>query len=73
MKKNEFDLRKALMGHSLKTRDGRKAMIFGVSLGAAYPLLGVACSVNGIEQLTWDLDGRWSLPLIETHNDLLLD
>ena len=73
MKKNEFDLRKALMGHSLKTRDGHKALITGFAISTHYPLIGVVAAGDGILQLTWTLDGKWSQFNKTSPNDLLLD
>lgn len=72
MKKKEFDLRKALMGHPLKTRDGHKALITGLTTKPEYPLIGVVVVVGDILQLTWNLDGEWSQFDGNSHYDLFL-
>ena len=71
--KKEFDLRKALMGHPLKTRDGYKVLITGFAISTQYPLIGVVATREGVLQLSWTLDGKWSQFNATTNNDLLLD
>ena len=72
MDKNKFDLRKALMGHSLKTRDGHQALITGLAISTQYPLIGFVVTRGGIAQLSWTLDGKWSDFLDKSNNDLLM-
>lgn len=69
MKQKEFDLRKALTGHPVKTRDGHKAKITGLTVSVTYPLLGVVYQNKEIVQHIWTIDGNWS----ECNKDSALD
>lgn len=73
MKMKKFDLRKALLGYPLRTRDGRKAIITGLAVSSQFPLIGVAATDNGILQLTWTIDGKWSEFNFISHNDLFME
>lgn len=60
MKMKEFDLRKALTGHPVKTRNGHKAAITSFTGSVRYPLAGVIYSHGELGHHTWTIDGHWS-------------
>lgn len=73
MNNRKFNLRKALMGYPLRTRDGHKALLTGVLISTKYPLIGVVAAGDDILQFTWNLDGKWTQFSNNSNNDLLMD
>lgn len=68
-----FDLKKALAGHPLVTRDGQKVTGFGVSQSTDYPYQArvLVCSGESIAQ-TFTASGQYCMALGKTQWDLFL-
>lgn len=72
MEKKKFNLKLALLGHPLVTRDGHCALITGLTASYEYPLIGVVLQGGSLLKHTWTLDGKWDVSIDETHNDLFM-
>lgn len=57
----KFNLKKALQGDEVMTRDGYSVILTGSAIGKVYNLLGVVSTTNGFERQAWTVEGRFLL------------
>lgn len=57
----KFNLKKALQGDEVMTRDGYSVILTGSAIGKVYNLLGVVSTANGFERQAWTVEGRFLL------------
>ena len=68
-----LDLRKALAGGKLITRNGDQVFGFSLDGTAKFPLTGYTLDEDGEKTtLNWDTKGRYLIPGIESDNDLFM-
>lgn len=55
----KFNLKKALEGKAVTTRDGRPVALTGTYIGKRYVLRGVIGNPTSLDSESWTLDGRY--------------
>lgn len=57
----KFNLKKALEGERVTTRDGHSVILTGADIGHAYVLQGVIDFDTNLDVASWSLNGRYRL------------
>lgn len=55
----KFNLKKALAGAAVTTRDGHSVLLTGTNIGSRYVLQGVVRYDTSLDRESWTLDGRY--------------
>ena len=55
----KFNLKKALAGEAVQTRDGRPVALTSVEIGVRYVLRGLVGSSECLDRESWTLEGRY--------------